>query len=162
MTTTCLMLWLALAAGDRGQASAPRPQSPVLAATGAFLAVSVTDLEASVRWYSETLGLTVVMGAPKRDGIAFAVLEGGGVIVEMVQRDTATPARGPGSGPVTDGSVLGVFKAGVIVEDFDKLLASFKARNVAIAYGPYAAKEGRRANLIIEDNSGNLIQFFGK
>ena len=84
------------------------------------------------------------------------------MIVEMVQRDAATPARGPGSGPITDGTVLGVFKAGVIVEDFEKLVASFKARNVPIAHGPYAAKEGRRANLIIADNAGNLIQFFGK
>jgi len=37
-----------------------------------------------------------------------------------------------------------------------------KARDVQIAYGPYSARRNSMSNFIIKDNSGNLIQFFGK
>jgi hypothetical protein len=30
------------------------------------------------------------------------------------------------------------------------------------SYGPYAKTATQRANVIIRDNAGNLIQFFGK
>jgi hypothetical protein len=59
-------------------------------------------------------------------------------------------------------SVHGVFKAGARVEDFEGTVAMLRARAVEIAYGPYPARENQRANVIIRDNSGNLIQFFGK
>jgi hypothetical protein len=52
--------------------------------------------------------------------------------------------------------------AGVIVDDFDKTLAMLKARNVEIAMGPFPAKGNQRANIIVKDNAGNLIQFFGR
>lgn len=58
--------------------------------------------------------------------------------------------------------IHGIFKAGVIVEDLDATLAILRERNVTVAYGPYPATSEQRANVIIQDNEGNLIQFFGK
>ena len=46
--------------------------------------------------------------------------------------------------------------------DFDKTLAILKARNVPIAFGPFPARPNQRANVIIRDNAGNLMQFFGQ
>ena len=43
-----------------------------------------------------------------------------------------------------------------------RTVAVLKARDVQIAYGPYAARGNSMSNFIIKDNSGNLIQFFGK
>jgi hypothetical protein len=43
------------------------------------------------RWYSEKLGLKVVMRVPKTDKAAVTVLEGGGLIVELIQHDDALP-----------------------------------------------------------------------
>jgi hypothetical protein len=37
-----------------------------------------------------------------------------------------------------------------------------RTKGVQIAYGPYPAKTGQRANVIIRDIDGNLIQFFGR
>jgi hypothetical protein len=54
-----------------------------------------------------------------------------------------------------------VFKAGLMVDDFDGVLARLKARGVEIAYGLFPARPNKRANMIIRDNAGNLIQFFG-
>jgi hypothetical protein len=76
--------------------------------------------------------------------------------VELLQHDDAV-ASGKDS-LLTHGYV----KAGLVVENLDKTLAALKARNVQIAYGPYPARGNSMSNFIIKDNSGNLIQFFGK
>ena len=159
--TAAAAAWLAITAHADTVPSQQEPQ-PVVTATGAFFALSVADIEASGAWYQEKLGLRVTFRPPRSAPGEVMVLEGGGLIVELVQHDEAlplsklTPARSDAF------KVHGYFKAGVIVRDLDKTLALLKARDVPIAYGPYAAKEDRRANFIIRDNAGNLIHFFGE
>jgi catechol 2,3-dioxygenase-like lactoylglutathione lyase family enzyme len=133
-----------------------------MAATGAFFALSVADLYASAAWYSEKLGLKTIMREPKQGKAGVVVLEGGGLIVELIQHDDAAPLSKAAPSVKESFLVHGVFKAGVVVTDFDRTLRILKERNVPIAYGPFPAREGRRANAIIRDNSGNLIQFFGQ
>ena len=161
-TTSCLLVWLTLLPMVREQAPKSTTELPAIAASGAFFALSVADIDASVRWYSEKLGLKVVMQAPKRDHAAVTVLEGGGFIVELIQHDDAVPLGK--AAPAIKGNLFvhGMFKAGVIVDDFEKTLAMLKARGVEIVIGPFPAKANQRANVIIKDNAGNLIQLFGK
>ena len=162
-TASCLLVWLTLLPLVREHAPGSiTEQPPAITATGAFFALSVADIEASTRWYSEKLGLKVVMQAPKRDHAAVTVLEGGGLIVELIQQDDAV-ALGKAA-PAIKGNMFvhGIFKAGVIVDDFDKTLAMLRARGVEIVIGPFPAKANQRANVIIKDNAGNLIQLFGK
>jgi catechol 2,3-dioxygenase-like lactoylglutathione lyase family enzyme len=156
------LLGLAVPTLLRGQATESRPEPPFAAAAGAFFALSVADLQASAKWYSETLGLKVVMEAPKRDKAAVTVLEGRGLIVELIQHDDALPLSK--AAPAVRGNLFvhGLFKAGVVVEDFEQTVAELRARGVEIAFGPFPAREGQRANVIVRDNAGNLIQFFGK
>lgn len=47
---------------------------------------------------------------------------------------------------------------GVIVSDFEKTLSTLKERGADIAFGPFPARPGQRANVIVRDNAGNLIQ----
>ena len=162
MKTICLLLSLTLPAAARGQAAAPSAEPPFQAATGAFFALSVADVRASVKWYSEKLGLKVVMEAPKQGKVAVTVLEGRGLIVELIQHDEALPLSKAAPAAPDRQLVHGVFKAGVIVEDFDRTVAELRARGVEIAYGPFPARDRQRANVIVRDNSGTLIQFFGK
>lgn len=115
---------------------------------GAFLGAFVAELEPSVSWYRDKLGLEVV----ERPDPAVAILEGNGLIVELIQHKDAK-AR-------AQGYVQGVFKAGAIVDDFDALVARFRAKKADIAYGPFPARGKQRANVIVRDNEGNLIQFF--
>jgi catechol 2,3-dioxygenase-like lactoylglutathione lyase family enzyme len=128
---------------------------------GAFFALSVPDLDASVRWYRESLGLQLVLRPPPREGVAMAALEGGGLLVELIH-DPAALSLGAAA-PSLDGEhrLHGVFKAGIVVEDWSRLLAELERRGVPIAIGPFPATVEQRANLIIRDNSGNYIQFFG-
>jgi len=134
---------------------------PVFTTRGAFVALSVADLEASTKWYSEKLGLTVVMRPPKQDKSSVAVLEGNGLIVELLQRDDAAPLRQVAPSLEASYQVHGIFKAGLIVDDFDKTLAVLRSRGVEIAIGPFPATATQRANVIVKDNAGNLLQFFG-
>ena len=152
--------WLAITAHADNAPSKPEPQPLVLAA-GSFFALSVADIEASGAWYREKLGLKVTLRPPRSGAGEVMVLEGGGLMVELIQHDAAL-ALNKLSPPVSDPFQLhGFFKAGFMVEDFDATLATLKDRGVQIAHGPYAAKDGRRANLIISDNAGNLIHIFG-
>lgn len=140
---------------------AAQNNSPVTA-TGAFFALSVSDLRTSTQWYEQKLGLKVVKQVPKKDGVAVAILESRGLMVELIERDGAVSLL-KAAPTVKDNTYLeGIFKAGVIVDDFEKTVANLKSHGVEIAYGPFAAKGSEPANVIVRDNDGNLIQFFGK
>jgi len=134
----------------------------LITTTGAFFALSVADANASAEWYSEKLGLKIVMQPPKTNQSTVIVLEGGGLIVELIQLDNAMPLNEVA--PSIDNNMLvhGIVKVGVIVEDFDRVVEILKERNVSILIGPFPATADQRANIIIRDNAGNLIQFFGK
>ena len=148
-----------LATGAEAQ---PNVKSPALtAAKGAFFAVSVADLEASVRWYTEKLGLDVTMHPPKFEKSTAVILEGGGLIVELTHHDDAVPLATAAPAIRENYKVHGIFKAGVIVEDFHTAMAELRARGVPIVIGPFAATAQQRANAIIRDNEGNFIQLFG-
>ncbi len=140
----------------------PSDDASLINASGAFFALSVSEVNASAAWYSEKLGLQIVMQPPKENQSTVIVLEGGGLIVELIQNDEAQSLSEIAPTIKDRTLVHGIVKAGVIVDNFDKLVANLKERNVEIAFGPYPATAEQRANLIKRDNEGNLIQFFGK
>jgi catechol 2,3-dioxygenase-like lactoylglutathione lyase family enzyme len=140
----------------------PVMQTPVLQTSGAFFALSVADIKASTDWYQQKLGLKAVMQRPMQDKVAVAVLEGGGLIVELIEHEGALPLAKAAPTVKDNTFVHGIFKVGVVVDDYEKTLAKLKSRGVEIAYGPYPTKADQRANVIVKDNEGNLIQVFGK
>ena len=89
-----VLVLLALARPAAAQTPAPRAAGePAFTTTGAFIAMSVPDLEASVRWYVEKLGMRVVTELPPNDGYAVRILEGGGLIAEIMHTPAASPLR---------------------------------------------------------------------
>jgi hypothetical protein len=159
MRSFVAVLCVALARPVRAQTSPAAPHPP-FTTRGAFFALSVANVGTSARWYAEKFGLTVVMRAPKTNGASATVLEGGGLIVELVQRDDAMPLSAAAPSLEANYRVHGLFKAGMIVDDFDKTLRDLGARGVEVAIGPFAATAEQRANVIVRDNAGNLIQIF--
>lgn len=144
------------------RARAQQPVAPAFtAAKGAFIGLSVADLDASVKWYTEKLGLTVVMRPPKIEKSTAVILEGGGLIVELMHHDDAVALSTAAPHIARDYLVHGIFKAGLVVDDFDKAIAALRARGVPIAIGPFSATAEQRANAIIRDAEGNYIQLFG-
>ena len=143
------------------QTSAARPQAAI-SGRGAFWALSVADAKSMAQWYADKFGLHVTLDPPKANGAKAVVLEGDGLIVELVQHDSAKPRRVAAPGANDAVMIHGIMKAGVVVDDFDKAVASLRAANVPFAFGPYPARSGQRANAIIRDPEGNLIQIFGR
>ena len=135
---------------------------PPFTATGAFIALSVPDVAASARWYREKLGLRVILEPPKAGEATAVILEGNGLLVELIQHDAAKPLGTVAPGIRGNVYVHGYFKAGLIVDDFDRTIAALKSRGIEIAFGPYPKSATQRANAIIRDNAGNLIQFVGR
>ena len=135
---------------------------PPFTANGAFIALSVPDVAASARWYREKLGLRIILEPPKAGEATAVILEGGGLLVELIQHDAAKPLGTVAPGVRGSLYVHGYFKAGLIVEDFDRTIAAIRARGIEIAFGPYPKSATQRANAIIRDNAGNLIQFLGR
>ena len=133
-----------------------------IATTGAFLSLSVADVKASAQWYADKLGLKVVLQPAKTNGASVVVLEGGGLIVELIQMDGSQPLTAVAPAIKDKLLVQGIVKVGAIVENFDQTVALLRARHVTIVLGPYPASAEQRANIIVQDNDGNLIQFFGK
>ena len=136
--------------------------APAMSTSGAFFALSVPDLEASSKWYAEKLGLKTVMHVPHAGKVAVTVLEGGGLIVELIQNDDAVTLATAAPSVKSTYLVHGIFKSGIIVDRYEETLATLRARGVEFALGPFPARDGQRANVIIRDNSGNMIQIFGK
>lgn len=135
-------------------AVAPHLFAAGFTAKGAFLALSVSDLESSVTWYRDKLGLEVV-DRPSTGDVKVAILEGGELIVELIQHHEAK-TRGGADAYLQHG----IFKSGVVVDDFDGLVSMLREKKADIAYGPFPARGKQRANLIVRDNAGNMIQFF--
>ncbi len=148
---TCVVVALLVQGSTRAE-----PEPPFASTHGAFFALSVEDIDASVKWYSEKLGLALLMRTPKQDKASAVVLEGGGLTVELVKHDDAIP---PSKEPPL---MHGFMKAGLVVDDLDRTLAALKARGVPVFIGPFPARGNIKSNAIIKDNAGNLIQFFGK
>ncbi|HEV8335890.1 MAG TPA: VOC family protein [Candidatus Polarisedimenticolia bacterium] len=71
-----LLLGLILPVATQGPSSESGVEWPFKSASGAFFALSVADLRASSRWYSEMLGLRIVTETPKQDKAAVVVLGG--------------------------------------------------------------------------------------
>ena len=152
-------LLLCLTNSAQAIAQAPARSEPAFSTKGAFFAISVDDIPASTLWYKEKLGMDVTFRANNDAGPAVVVLEGGGLIVEILREPAS--AGNAAAGANQGGKGRGITKAGVVVDDFDATFARLKARGVSIAYGPFPKTAEQRANVIVRDNSGNLLQFFG-
>ena len=115
-----------------------------------------------MRWWSEKMALQVVMRPPKVEKSTAVILEGGGLIVELVHHEEAVPLATAAPSITRNYLVHGVFKAGVVVDDFDRTIERLRSRGIPIAMGPFPGTADQRANAIIRDNAGNYIQFFGE
>jgi predicted enzyme related to lactoylglutathione lyase len=102
--------------------------------------LSTDDLDGSIKFYSETLGMPVKF----RDGAHFAALDGGSVTVAL-----ATAIDHPIPGQVV---------VGIKTADVDAAAAAVEASGGGIVKGPYDDAHERRA--VVYDNKGNGLVFY--
>src|SRR5688572_27940310 len=143
MNALWFTLCLAVQSPVSSDSHAQRSRTPYKPVEGAFFALSVADMAASILRYTEKLGLDVVLEVPKQSGTAVTVLDGGGLIVELIQHDRARPLREAAPGVTHPQFIHGIYKVGFVVKDFDDVVAEFRARGVVIAFGPFPATESK-------------------
>jgi lactoylglutathione lyase len=105
-----------------------------------MVVLSTDDLEESIRFYTETLG----MGLKFRDGSHFAALDGGSVTLAL-----ATAVDHPIPGQVV---------VGIKTTDVDAAAEAIEANGGGIVKGPYNDAHERRA--VVYDHKGNGLVFY--
>jgi lactoylglutathione lyase len=105
-----------------------------------MIILSTDDLEESIRFYSETLGMALKF----RDGAHFAALDGGPITVAL-----ATAVDHPIPGQVV---------VGIKTDDVDAAAKAVEASGGGIVKGPYDDAHERRA--VVYDNKGNGLVFY--
>jgi catechol 2,3-dioxygenase-like lactoylglutathione lyase family enzyme len=158
--TTLEHRWLAalllFASGAAAQGQPLAADVPAFTAQGAFVAIVVTDLDASVHWYESNLGLHLVKrGKSSRVPAETVILGGHNLFVELIHHDGKPLPRVD-----NEASVPRLIKAGVIIsqKDFDMLAAYLQNRGIEA--GIFEDKEMGVRSFLCKDNDGNLIQFF--
>ncbi|MEZ0356458.1 glyoxalase/bleomycin resistance/dioxygenase family protein [Mycobacterium sp. ENV421] len=105
-----------------------------------MIILSTDDLDESIRFYSDTLGMAVKF----RDGTHFAALDGGPVTLAL-----ATEIDHPIPGQVV---------VGIKTADVDAAAKAVEASGGGIVKGPYDDAHERRA--VVYDNKGNGLVFY--
>jgi len=119
---------LLVISGTDAHPQRPAMDSPTFMAEGAFFAIVVTDLDASVGWYESNLGLHFVKrGKSPRVPAETVVLGGHNLFVELIHHDGNALTRID-----NEASVPRLLKAGVIVapKDFDRIAGYLQKRGV--------------------------------
>ncbi|OBF20007.1 VOC family protein [Mycobacterium sp. ACS4331] len=105
-----------------------------------MIILSTDDLDESIRFYSETLGMKLKF----RDGAHFAALDAGSVTLAL-----ATAVDHPIPGQVV---------VGIKTDDVDAAAKAIEASGGGIVKGPYDDAHERRA--VVYDNKGNGLVFY--
>lgn len=105
-----------------------------------MVVLSTDDLDESIRFYSETLGMQLKF----RDGSHYAALDGGSVTVAL-----ATAVDHPLPGQVV---------VGIKTDDVDAAARAVEDNGGAIVKGPYDDAHERRA--VVYDHKGNGLVFY--
>lgn len=161
MIAICLLLAAVVGSGvEEAELDAAGRHS--LKTLGGFVALSVPNAEATAQWYEQKLGMRVTSRPAAGPDFRVVVLEGRGWMIELLQRSDGRPLSAVAPQITSRDQIHGIFKVGVLVENFDRTLAFLQSRGVPIAFGPYPAQGNQKANVIIRDLDGNLIQFIAR
>ena len=124
-----------------------------------FFAVSVGNLDASVKWYRETLDLTVDY-LPGTATVKVALLQGKGLVVELIEDPQAFALRTRLPEVEKRYLVHGLFKVGFFVSDLEATVTRLKQRGAAFKGEMFTDLRLGARSILLLDNSGNVIQLF--
>jgi methylmalonyl-CoA/ethylmalonyl-CoA epimerase len=121
-------------------------------------AVSVPDVETSIAWYREMLGLEVVWRTTIPDlDVTLVQMKGAGFLLELFEVPGAAPLPEGRSHPNTDFRTHGVKHFAIEVPDAPEFVRELQAKGVRLVH--VAEFEGTYGAFIL-DNSGNLIEIW--
>lgn len=128
-----------------------------------FTAVIVSNLDRSISWYTNNLGFEV---ASKRDniesGFRQANLKRGNALIELIELESAINPKDVVPNYNNKTKLLGIFKFGFKVSDFDRWMKYLDEKAVQ-KYGTVVIDPiSRKKMIILLDPDGNYVQLFEK
>jgi predicted enzyme related to lactoylglutathione lyase len=124
-----------------------------------FWAISVPDVEASVKWYQNIFGLNITQQLTTPDGaVKVVILESPNLIVEIVRMADAVPLSQCSPALKSKASLHGLFKVGLFVADLEKTRGALLLKKVKLLTEIHEEEASGLRSFLIEDNSGNTIQ----
>lgn len=122
------------------------------------IGISVPDIEASVAWYRDILGFTLVKSMNiKAIPAKVSFMKNGDFYIELFEVKGSAPLPEPRRDPHTDLVVNGTKHIALAVENLDSVVDSLKERGVDFAMELTEINPGEWA-CFIHDNSGNLLE----
>jgi predicted enzyme related to lactoylglutathione lyase len=134
------------------------PLHPAAAATAdpqprAFLALRVSDADASAIWYARTFDLKLA-DRFSTASYEMRILDGERAVVELIQLRQDMPPAGP--------AALGYIKGGFTVADFDASVARWRAAGVTFRGRIIYNAQLKLHVAALSDPDGNIIQILGR
>ena len=128
-----------------------------------FAAILVTDIDASIDWYSANLGFEVVNRTDLEDrGISIANLKFENIHLELIETGAILPRSELLKSKPDKMRIAGLFKFGFAVNDFDKKVDELKEQAVELQGSVVVDPINGKKMVIVLDNDGNRIQLFEK
>jgi len=127
--------------------------------TPLHVGISVSDIEASAKWYKEFLGFETVYDTympPLKARLVF--IRNGDFELELFQHDESIPLPPERLQPNSDIQTQGTKHVCFAHPDVKGLLTDLKSRGVDVVLGPQVMPDGNTMGFI-QDNNGTLIEF---
>lgn len=128
-----------------------------------FSALIVRDIEASIDWYSSKLEFEVINRVESEErGFKQSNLKRGNIAIEIIELDKAVQLKEVVPDYSSKMRIVGLFKIGFRVTDFEKWIAHLTNEKVDF-YGRIVTDDATgKKMVIITDPDGNRIQLFEK
>jgi len=121
-------------------------------------AISVADMEESIKWYNDKFGFTVIDRSEiPGEGVKVAHMQGVGFILEIFCAPHSNPLPPDRREPNLDFRTQGNKHISFGVKDGRKTKAEMEAMGIDIAF---VAEVDGTYGVFIRDNTGNLIEIF--
>ncbi|HUF71139.1 MAG TPA: VOC family protein [Longimicrobiales bacterium] len=128
------------------------PHAP---ANGGFVAISVSDHDAMVGWYTAILGFNIESSGAN-DQRKGSLLSRDGMLLEIAEFE------GGRKRSVESHEDHGIFKLGYLVSDIEAIHEELDAMGVEMFFPIVEASGGMLRTFGIRDLEGNIVQFFAR
>lgn len=121
------------------------------------IAISVSNIKESVKWYSGNFGFQVMVEKEfPAMGMKMVFMEAGGLIIELIESEGFIADKRPPA--PASANKQGVFQISFRVKEIDKVYESVKSSDIHLEYEMVTNEELKFKAFLIRDNDGNIIE----
>jgi len=136
-------------------------QNDITEVSACFSALIVTDMDSSIQWYSSMLGFELASSSTSEElGFKQSNLNNGNTRLELIELNAALLPQEAIPDYNTKTRLVGIFKIGFVVPEFERLIAHLQKRKAVFHGNIVKDQESGKRMVIIKDPDGNRIQLF--